>query len=64
MLFRSRQIRLAEQKLRAEQNGGARRGRPINQDSARQQRIAAREALIANGGQIKLGRPALPSIEE
>jgi hypothetical protein len=56
-------MRLAEQQLRAEQNGGARRGRPVNQNSDRQQRIAAREALIASGEQIKLGRPALPSIE-
>ena len=60
-----RQMRLAEQKQRAEQNGGAaRRGRPVSQDSVRQQRLAAREALIASGEQIKLGRPALPSIEK
>jgi hypothetical protein len=59
-----RQMRLAEQQQRAEQNGGAaRRGRPVSQDSVRQQRLAAREALIASGEQIKLGRPALPSIE-
>lgn len=34
-----------------------RQGRPVVADSARQQKLAAKAELIANGGSLKRGRP-------
>ena len=60
-----RQKRLAEQAQRAAANGGvAKRGRPVKTDSARQARLAEREAKIASGAEIKRGRPAIAKLPE
>ena len=39
---------------------GARRGRPVVNNSARQAKLAAREARVAAGGKIERGRPSNP----
>jgi hypothetical protein len=39
----------------------ARRGRPVVNTSARQAKLAAREARVAAGGSIERGRPSNPT---
>ena len=39
----------------------ARRGRPVVNNSARQAKLAAREARVAAGGTIERGRPSNPT---
>lgn len=39
----------------------AKRGRPVVANSARQAKLAAREAKVAAGGSIERGRPANPN---
>lgn len=49
---------LAEMNLKVTKKEGGKRGRPIKEGSARQAKIAAREARVAeNGGVVKRGRP-------
>ena len=40
---------------------GAKRGRPVVANSARQAKLSARAARVANGGSIERGRPANPN---
>jgi len=40
---------------------GAKRGRPVVNTSARQAKLAAREARVAAGGTIERGRPSNPT---
>ena len=40
---------------------GARRGRPVVNNSARQAKLAARAERVAAGGSIERGRPANPT---
>jgi len=39
----------------------AKRGRPVVENSARQAKLTARAARIANGGSVGRGRPSNPS---
>jgi hypothetical protein len=39
----------------------AKRGRPVQSDSARQAKLTAREVRIAAGGSIEKGRPSNPN---
>lgn len=39
----------------------AKRGRPVVSNSARQAKLAAREARVAAGGTVERGRPANPN---
>jgi len=39
--------------------GKGSKGRPVVETSARQARLAAREARVAAGGEVKRGRPAV-----
>jgi hypothetical protein len=43
------------------ETSSARRGRPVVNNSARQAKLAAREARVAAGGTIERGRPANPT---
>jgi hypothetical protein len=45
----------------AKTSTGAKRGRPVVGNSARQAKLAAREARIAAGGSVERGRPANPT---
>ena len=40
---------------------GAKRGRPVVANSARQTKLAARAERVANGGTVERGRPANPN---
>jgi hypothetical protein len=37
------------------------KGRPVIENSARQQRLAARAARVAAGGEVRKGRPSNPN---
>jgi hypothetical protein len=43
------------------ETASARRGRPVVNTSARQAKLAAREARVAAGGAIERGRPSNPT---
>ena len=43
------------------ETSSAKRGRPVVNNSARQAKLAAREARVAAGGSIERGRPANPT---
>jgi hypothetical protein len=45
----------------AKTSTGAKRGRPVVNNSARQAKLAAREARVAAGGSIERGRPSNPT---
>ena len=42
------------------ETSSAKRGRPVVNNSARQAKLAAREARVATGGSVERGRPANP----
>jgi hypothetical protein len=44
--------------------GKGSKGRPTVAGSARQARLAAREARVAAGGEVKRGRPAVQKVAE
>jgi hypothetical protein len=46
---------------KATENKSAKRGRPVVNNSARQAKLAAREARVAAGGTIERGRPSNPT---
>ena len=43
------------------ETSSAKRGRPVVNNSARQAKLAAREARVAAGGSIERGRPSNPT---
>jgi len=60
----ARQLKLEAQAKRiAENNGVLRRGRPISENSTRQQKIQERLNKLAAGMEIKRGRPKVVKVD-